>query len=152
MAHFDDTTLLFQLIKNSLFLNALHPILISFVEWQGQNCTEDVDECSSSSPPCHPDHTYNCTNVQGDYICYCHPGFSNKNCFTNINECSSVTCHNGGTCIDGINSYTCNCTSGKSWPRTHLYRFANKRTTYSYIWGGGRFLHAFFSRKHKTVA
>ena len=30
-------------------------------------------------------------------------------CFADINECSSNPCRNGGTCRDGVNSYTCNC-------------------------------------------
>ncbi|XP_041453239.1 E-selectin-like [Lytechinus variegatus] len=30
----------------------------------------------------------------------------------NINECDPYPCINGGTCIDGINSYTCDCTFG----------------------------------------
>jgi len=29
-----------------------------------------------------------------------------------INECLSSPCQNGGACIDGINSFSCNCTSG----------------------------------------
>ena len=29
-----------------------------------------------------------------------------------INECASSPCKNGGTCVDGINSYTCNCDVG----------------------------------------
>ena len=33
-------------------------------------------------------------------------------CFTDINECSSNPCRNGGTCRDGVNSYTCNCVTG----------------------------------------
>jgi len=32
-------------------------------------------------------------------------------CFSDINECSSNPCHNGGTCRDGEN-YTCNCVAG----------------------------------------
>ena len=31
---------------------------------------------------------------------------------TDIDECGSAPCQNGGTCIDGVNSYTCRCTSG----------------------------------------
>ena len=26
-----------------------------------------------------------------------------------INECASSPCRNGGTCVDGVNSYSCNC-------------------------------------------
>ena len=29
-----------------------------------------------------------------------------------IDECQSEPCNNGGTCINGADSYSCNCTSG----------------------------------------
>ena len=29
-----------------------------------------------------------------------------------INECASNPCENGGTCVDGINSYNCKCVAG----------------------------------------
>ena len=29
-----------------------------------------------------------------------------------IDDCASNLCENGGTCVDGINGYTCNCTDG----------------------------------------
>lgn len=29
-----------------------------------------------------------------------------------INECDSSPCKNGGTCADGINSYSCDCVPG----------------------------------------
>jgi len=29
-----------------------------------------------------------------------------------IDECASSPCQNGGTCADGINSYTCTCAGG----------------------------------------
>ena len=32
--------------------------------------------------------------------------------FLDIGECSSDPCQNGGTCIDEINAFTCNCMSG----------------------------------------
>lgn len=33
-------------------------------------------------------------------------------CNINIDECATNLCHNGGTCIDGINSFTCVCPEG----------------------------------------
>ena len=36
-------------------------------------------------------------------------GFNGSDCNTNIDECAPNPSLNGGTCIDGINSYTCNC-------------------------------------------
>lgn len=32
--------------------------------------------------------------------------------FTDINECLSNPCANGGTCTDGVNMYTCACAPG----------------------------------------
>ena len=32
--------------------------------------------------------------------------------FSDINECLSSPCRNGGTCVDGINRYTCSCRPG----------------------------------------
>ena len=32
--------------------------------------------------------------------------------FTDIDDCVNNTCINGGSCVDGVNSYSCNCTAG----------------------------------------
>ena len=29
-----------------------------------------------------------------------------------IDDCASVTCNNGGTCKDGVNTYSCQCVPG----------------------------------------
>lgn len=31
---------------------------------------------------------------------------------SDFDECSSSPCSNGGTCVDALNKYTCQCTSG----------------------------------------
>lgn len=36
-------------------------------------------------------------------------GYDGKNCEQNIDDCPGHLCQNGGTCIDGINSYHCAC-------------------------------------------
>ena len=33
-------------------------------------------------------------------------------CFTDIDECASAPCQNGGTCIDQVNGYLCQCAPG----------------------------------------
>lgn len=47
-------------------------------------------------------------------FCNCLTGFKGLYCEENINDCLTETntsrCQNGGKCIDGINSYECNCT------------------------------------------
>lgn len=37
---------------------------------------------------------------------------SGKMCNINIDECAINPCHNGGTCIDGVNAFTCQCPDG----------------------------------------
>lgn len=37
------------------------------------------------------------------------PGFNGTNCENNIDDCPSHQCANGGTCIDGVNTYNCQC-------------------------------------------
>ena len=33
-------------------------------------------------------------------------------CLADVNECDSTPCQNGGSCIDGIDSFTCKCQNG----------------------------------------
>ena len=35
-----------------------------------------------------------------------------KSYFPDIDDCSSSPCDNGGTCVDGVNSYLCECLPG----------------------------------------
>ena len=37
-----------------------------------------------------------------------------------IDECVSEPCQNGGTCTDGINSYSCTCLPGWAGPTCHI--------------------------------
>ena len=45
-----------------------------------------------------------------DYTCSCIAGYNGTNCDNNIDDCDPNPCLNGGQCIDGVNSFTCNCT------------------------------------------
>jgi len=38
--------------------------------------------------------------------------FVGKMCNINIDECAINPCHNGGTCIDGVNGFKCLCREG----------------------------------------
>ena len=53
----------------------------------------------------------NCTKLEADYKCHCTTGYTGKNCSVNIDECIGNLCQNGGQCIDGINSYECDCSA-----------------------------------------
>ena len=36
-------------------------------------------------------------------------GFEGRTCEVNIDDCHNHQCKNGGTCLDGIKTYTCQC-------------------------------------------
>ncbi|XP_074465037.1 protein crumbs homolog 2 isoform X7 [Larus michahellis] len=98
--------------------------------YTGQHCEEDVDECATD--PCHnggvcfersnqayygtrPDFPRNFSYSQAaGFLCWCQPGFTGKTCFTNIDECESQPCQNGGLCVDLINGFLCHCLPGYS--------------------------------------
>lgn len=70
----------------------------------------DINECASNNGGCDPLTT--CTNTAGSRSCgACPAGYTGTGATgcVNINECAGNPCRNGGTCVDGVNMYTCNC-------------------------------------------
>jgi len=47
-----------------------------------------------------------------DEHCNCLNGFTGTYCDININDCTSSPCQHGGSCVDGVTSYTCSCVPG----------------------------------------
>ncbi|XP_068706659.1 uncharacterized protein [Montipora foliosa] len=75
--------------------------------------TEDVNECTASSPVCHVNAT--CNNTLGSYQCTCKPGYAGDgNTCKDVNECtaSSPVCHVNATCNNTLGSYQCTCKPG----------------------------------------
>jgi cysteine-rich repeat protein/probable HAF family extracellular repeat protein len=79
--------------------------------WSGNGTTcTDINECATSNGGCDANAT--CTNTAGSRTCACKAGFSgNGTTCTNVNDCASTPCQNGGSCVDGVNAYTCTCTN-----------------------------------------
>lgn len=103
--------------------------------YTGRQCEQlTVSPCNTQPDPCYPNGYCN-SLIYDDlvdpatfanrpaYFCRCKPGFTGPNCRENINDCLNATCYNGGSCIDGINSYECDC----PWPYTGRY-CATRRT------------------------
>ncbi|XP_031554597.1 neurogenic locus notch homolog protein 2-like isoform X2 [Actinia tenebrosa] len=93
-----------------------------------------VCELSHSDHIMHPDDLVNRTNtiyvraqnscncsqnmicrfdfVDNTHQCDCFPGFTGSDCKTDIYECASNPCQNGGSCQDQVNGYVCTCVTG----------------------------------------
>lgn len=59
--------------------------------------------------------------------CFLSPGFAGQNCEDNIDDCPGNNCKNGGTCVDGVNTYNCQC----------LPEWTGKAGTVERAWGTG---------------
>ncbi|KAF8354129.1 slt-1, partial [Pristionchus pacificus] len=77
--------------------------------FSGRYCEEKVAFCSRSLQPCKNGGSCLAENKGESYQCKCLAGFSGQNCTTNIDDCKKNVCQNGGVCIDGINSFSCEC-------------------------------------------
>ncbi|KAF6214242.1 hypothetical protein GE061_008982 [Apolygus lucorum] len=76
--------------------------------YTGMNCETQVELCLTNT----------CENgalcvVEGrTSICYCVPDYHGDRCQFRYDECQKGPgCLNGGTCIDGVDSYSCSCAS-----------------------------------------
>ncbi|CAF3534312.1 unnamed protein product [Adineta steineri] len=78
--------------------------------WNGKLCQININECEQGNN-CSKENSICVDHLDGYYTCKCNQGFTGYYCETNIDECASSPCNNNGTCIDQINSYTCQCTS-----------------------------------------
>lgn len=98
--------------------------------WDGDNCAVDKDECASD--PCRNGatclHSLRGHQVHGNvlaggtldaYSCACAAGYAGLNCESDLDECSSSPCLNGGRCIaykstmfSDADAYTCKCLPG----------------------------------------
>ncbi|OQR72207.1 protein crumbs-like [Tropilaelaps mercedesae] len=77
--------------------------------WQGVNCQENVDECTSLPEPCF--NGGSCRDTVGSYQCVCPEGFEGARCEERILYCLSSPCRNGGTCDDTVpGNFSCMCT------------------------------------------
>ena len=69
------------------------------------------------------------THIQdliNNYNCTCAVGYFGRNCETNIDDCLPRPCVNGGTCIDQVNGYRCQCTDDFEVSRLQ-YVYKNKK-------------------------
>ena len=59
-------------------------------------------------------------NFKGPDCTQCLPGFAGEECKVNIDDCIGVNCSGNGQCVDRINSFSCDCTTGFTGPSCEI--------------------------------
>ncbi|KAF7241028.1 hypothetical protein EYD10_12445 [Varanus komodoensis] len=72
--------------------------------WEGPLCETDTDDCAPG--PCVHGR---CVDEVGGFQCECHKGYIGKRCHIDVDDCIRHQCRNGGSCVDGVYSYSCLC-------------------------------------------
>ncbi|XP_032221504.2 fibropellin-3 isoform X2 [Nematostella vectensis] len=69
--------------------------------------------CASMASSCKKVNTVKpLTNKNGSCACLCKAGFTGLECESEIGECESSPCLNGGTCTNHVNYFHCECRAG----------------------------------------
>ncbi|XP_077560757.1 uncharacterized protein LOC144175571, partial [Haemaphysalis longicornis] len=85
----------------------LSPQLV--VEWGDQSPVQLSGACTATSCV----HGV-CLDVveNGTHRCYCVNGYTGHNCATDYDDCRSLPCFYGGTCVDQVAGFRCTCVAG----------------------------------------
>ncbi|XP_067685384.1 uncharacterized protein [Haliotis asinina] len=78
-----------------------------FEGWMGDNCSQDIDECTESGQICQ--NGGSCTNTHGSFECKCLEGVTGTQCENIINQCELGPCLNGGKCDGNETDFKCAC-------------------------------------------
>ncbi|XP_045459283.1 protein eyes shut-like [Melitaea cinxia] len=74
--------------------------------YTGKDCEVQIEFCDEES--CSNNAL--CVVEDGVRICYCVPDYHGERCELQYDECLlGPRCMNGGTCIDGVDNFTCSC-------------------------------------------
>ncbi|XP_067122803.1 uncharacterized protein [Centruroides vittatus] len=87
--------------------------------YEGIGCNITVNPCIVGDNPCNNDGI--CIPLQqGRYKCKCNPGWTGRNCETDIDDCAEQPCLLQAKCTDLLNDFQCDCPVGFGGKRCHL--------------------------------
>ncbi|KAJ2944603.1 hypothetical protein O0L34_g3957 [Tuta absoluta] len=74
--------------------------------YTGKDCEVQIEFCNEDS--CSDNAI--CVLEEGMRVCYCVPDYHGERCELQYDECLlGPRCMNGGSCIDGVDNFTCSC-------------------------------------------
>jgi hypothetical protein len=85
------------------------------VGWEGKQCEINPNDCLVTKS-CK--NGASCKDRIGGFECACSLGWTGADCTINVDECLSFPCENGGTCTQGLDSGTFQCTCVKGFQGT----------------------------------
>ena len=80
--------------------------------YDGEYCETRIQWCDKRHNPCKNGGQCVTMGDNTHYQCMCQKGWVGENCTQNEDNCSDNECQNGGTCVDLINDYRCECPEG----------------------------------------
>ncbi|XP_043249526.1 protein eyes shut [Colletes gigas] len=95
--------------------------------YTGKDCDKVIVPCEEN--PCKNDAV--CLFEDERPICYCVPDYHGMLCELKYDDCESkfANCENGGSCIDGINSFVCACPAFYSGPFCNVHDLPSTSST-----------------------
>ena len=91
-------------------------IRMCYPMWKGPDCNDyDIAPDNPINFECDGNTATRCKHGGTCFnkTCCCMPGYTGEDCESEIDECDSNPCQNGGTCNDYHTYYTCMCLDGK---------------------------------------
>lgn len=94
----------------------------SSTDYIGTFC-QSYAECAPGTSPCQ--HAGKCFDIRGSLTCDCSgTGYSGTTCQTEVHECATTPCKNGGTCTEGaLGTYACSCSTRFAGKDCEFHKF-----------------------------
>ncbi|CAB3249782.1 unnamed protein product [Arctia plantaginis] len=98
--------------------------------YTGKSCEVQIEFCDENS--CSNNAL--CVVEDGARVCYCVPDYHGERCELQYDECLlGPRCLNGGTCVDGVDNFTCSCPPMLTGPLCECLILGDERYDCEYV-------------------